>query len=251
MSGESANASVIVTGAAGGIGIAVARRLAADGYAVVAVDVEQERLENLVAHLPGQGHVAAAADLTDVREHSKLVARAVAGGMRLHGLANLAAVLRRRASIDDITEADWDAQMDVNLKAAFFFNRAVAQALISQGSGGSIVNFTSQAWWTGGFGGAVVYAASKGGLVSMSRNLARSLAHERIRVNTVAPGFVETDMMLDGLSDEQVRAFNQMVPLQRMADASELAGTVSFLLGADSSYITGATINVTGGQLMY
>jgi NAD(P)-dependent dehydrogenase (short-subunit alcohol dehydrogenase family) len=150
-----------------------------------------------------------------------------------------------------VSEEEWDAQLNVNLKATFFLNRAVARLLVAQKAGGAIVNFTSQAWWTGGFGGNIVYAASKGGVVSMSRNLARTLAPDGIRVNTIAPGFVETEMMLAGLGQDEVESFRKMVPLGRMATPAEIAGAVSFLLGTDSAYITGATLNVTGGQLMY
>lgn len=242
---------VIVTGAAAGIGAATARRMAEDGALVVAVDVQAERLEEVVAALPGAGHLAWTADLRDLAGHATLVDAAAKAADRLLGMAHLAAVLRRRASVEEVTEADWDLQVDVNLKATFFLNRTVATALVAQGKGGAIVNFTSQAWNTGGFGGAVVYATTKGGVVSMSRGLARTFAPHGIRVNTVAPGFVETEMMLGGLSDQQIEDFRAMVPLGRMAAVEELASTVAFLLGEDSRYVTGATLNVTGGQLMY
>jgi NAD(P)-dependent dehydrogenase (short-subunit alcohol dehydrogenase family) len=243
--------SFIVTGAATGIGAATARRLADDGALIVGIDVDAERLEAVISALPGEGHRWLATDLRDLAGHDALVQTAVATADRFAGMAHLAAVLRRRDTVDDVTEEDWDTQVDVNLKATFFLNRAVGRALIAQGKGGAIVNFTSQAWNTGGFGGAVVYAATKGGVVSMSRGLARTYAPHAIRVNTVAPGFVETEMMLDGLSDGQIEDFRAMVPLGRMAVAEELASTVSFLLGEDSRYVTGATLNVTGGQLMY
>jgi NAD(P)-dependent dehydrogenase (short-subunit alcohol dehydrogenase family) len=113
------------------------------------------------------------------------------------------------------------------------------------------VNFTSQGWWTGGFGGSVVYAASKGGIVSMSRGLARTLAPHRIRVNTIAPGFVDTPMMCSDMTEAELQACVDQVPLGRMAEPDEVADIASFLIGSDSRYMTGATLNVTGGQLMY
>lgn len=243
--------SLIVTGAGAGIGAATARRLADDGALIIGVDVEGDKLEAVVSSLPGDGHRAWVTDLRDLAGHETLVHVALGAADRFAGMAHLAAVLRRRDTIDEVTEADWDLQIDVNLKATFFLNRAVGNALIAQGKGGAIVNFTSQAWNTGGFGGAVVYAATKGGVVSMSRGLARTFAPHAIRVNTVAPGFVETEMMLGGLSDQQIEDFRAMVPMGRMAAADELASTVAFLLGDDSRYVTGATLNVTGGQLMY
>lgn len=243
--------SIVVTGAAAGIGAATARRLAEDGALIIGVDVNADGLEAVVSSLPGVGHRAWATDLRDLTGHDALVHAAVEAADRFLGMAHLAAVLRRRATVEEVTEDDWDLQIDVNLKATFFLNRAVATALVAQGKGGAIVNFTSQAWNTGGFGGAIVYATTKGGVVSMSRGLARTFAPHAIRVNTVAPGFVETDMMLAGLTDQQIADFRAMVPLGRMAAADELASTVSFLLGDDARYITGATLNVTGGQLMY
>jgi NAD(P)-dependent dehydrogenase (short-subunit alcohol dehydrogenase family) len=243
--------SIIVTGAAAGIGAATARRLADDGALIVGVDVNADQLVAVVSSLPGDGHRAWPTDLRDLAGHDALVNTAVQAADRFAGMAHLAAVLRRRSSVNEVTEDDWDLQVDVNLKATFFLNRTVANALVEQGKGGAIVNFTSQAWNTGGFGGAVVYAATKGGVVSMSRGLARTFAPHAIRINTVAPGFVETEMMLGGLSEGQIEDFRAMVPLGRMAAAEELASTVSFLLGEDARYITGATLNVTGGQLMY
>jgi NAD(P)-dependent dehydrogenase (short-subunit alcohol dehydrogenase family) len=196
-------------------------------------------------------HVAIAADLADISGHDAVLTRTRESLGGLDVLAHLAAVLRRRSSIDDVTEEDWDAQIDLNLKATFFLNRAVVQVFRAQGGGGRIINFASQGWWTGGFGGSVVYNASKGAVVSMSRGLARSLAPEGITVNTVAPGAVDTPMMRSGMTDEDLADFVRMIPLGRMAEPSELAGAVLFLASEASRYVTGATINVSGGQLMY
>ncbi len=242
---------VVVTGAAGGIGAATCRRLAREGAQVWAVDREAEALDELVHSLEGTDHRATVVDLTDLQAHAGLVAMLVETGRQVAGFAHLAAVLRRRNHLDEVTEDDWDFQIDTNLKATFFLDRAIAKLLIQQGEGGSIVNFTSQGWWTGGFGGSVVYAASKGGIVSMSRGLARTLAPHQIRVNTVAPGFVDTAMMRGGLTDAQLQSSIDQVPLGRLAAPEEVGDTVVFLLGEDSRYITGATLNVTGGQLMY
>lgn len=176
-------------------------------------------------------------------------AEAATGGVR--ALAHLAAVLVRRASIDEVSDEDWDLQHDVNLKATFFLNRAFAQHLRAAGRGGAIVDFTSQGWWTGGYGGSVVYSASKGGVVSLVRGLARSLAPDGIRVNAVAPGGVDTPMLREGMTDEALADFQALIPLGRLADPSELAGTVVFLCSDHASFITGATVNVSGGQLMY
>lgn len=248
---ENLNRTVVVTGAAGGIGVAVCRRLASDGLRIWAVDRDSDPLESLVAELPGEGHHSSALDLRELVNHDQLIRHIEDSGGQVIGLVHLAAVLRRSASIDDVTEDDWDTQVDVNLKATFFLNRAIAQLLIRQGAGGAIVNFTSQGWWSGGFGGSVVYAATKGGIVSMSRGLARTLAPHNIRVNTLAPGFVDTDMMRSGLSEDDLAASINQVPLGRLASPEEVADATVFLINNDSRYITGATLNVTGGQLMY
>jgi NAD(P)-dependent dehydrogenase (short-subunit alcohol dehydrogenase family) len=243
--------TVVVTGAAGGIGTATCRRLARDGLKIWAVDRDEEGLAKLLAELSGSGHRSTALDLGNLASQDSLIRDIDAAGVRLLGLIHLAAVLRRRASIDEVTEEDWDLQIDINLKATFFLDRAIAQLLIKQGSGGAIVNFTSQSWCSGGFGGSVVYAASKGGIVSMCRGLARSLAPHQIRVNTLAPGFVDTAMMRSGLSEEELAAQVAQVPLGRLASPEEVADTAVFLISNDARYITGVTLNVTGGQLMY
>lgn len=242
----------IVTGATGGIGREVAIALARAGARVAVVDVDGKACEQVVAELRDpESHLAFAADLTDLASHAPLLAQAEAAFGRLDVLVCLAAILRRRTTIDEVTEDDWDAQFDINLKAVFFLNRAMATVLRAGGRGGRIVNFTSQGWWTGGFGGSVVYAASKGGVVTMSRGLARTLAPDNITVNTVSPGAADTAMMRSGMTDEGLADFVKMIPLGRMADPAEVAGAVVYLASDLANYVTGATINVSGGQLMY
>lgn len=243
---------VVVTGAAGGIGRAVVAAFAGAEARVAAVDLQTHKSEKVVNSLEKpERHLAIGADLTELTSHEMILRRALQAFGRVDVLAHLAAVLRRRTSIDDVTEEDWDAQLDANLKATFFLNRAAARMFREQGRGGRIINFSSQAWWTGGFGGAVVYAASKGGIVSMSRGLARTLAPEGITVNTVAPGAADTTMVTDGTSKEDLARFVRMIPLGRMAEPQELAGIVVFLASEQAAYITGATINASGGQIMY
>jgi NAD(P)-dependent dehydrogenase (short-subunit alcohol dehydrogenase family) len=243
---------VVVTGGAGGIGREVSAAFASAGARVAVVDLDRERCEAVVAGFEApERHLAIGADLGELAAQ-EAVLRGVHHELgRFDVLAHLAAVLRRRDTIDDVTEEDWDVQLDVNLKATFFLNRWAARLFREQGNGGRIINFTSQGWWTGGFGGSVVYAASKGGIVSMSRGLARTLAPDGITVNTVSPGAADTAMMREGSTDEALAGFIRMIPLGRMAQPSELAGIVLFLASDHASYITGATLNVSGGQLMY
>jgi NAD(P)-dependent dehydrogenase (short-subunit alcohol dehydrogenase family) len=243
--------SVVVTGAGGGIGRAVASAFAAAGASVCAVDVNGDAVREVAEGLEGGPHLAEALDVSDLAAHEPLLRRVQAAFGRFDVLANAAAVLIRRADVDEVTEEDWDTQHDVNLKAAFFLNRSAGRLLREQGRGGRIINFTSQGWWSGGFGGSVAYAATKGGIVSMSRGLARTYAPDGITVNTVSPGAVDTAMFRSGLDPEQLQAQVEQIPLGYLAEPTDLAGVVVFLASDHSRYITGATINVSGGWLMY
>jgi NAD(P)-dependent dehydrogenase (short-subunit alcohol dehydrogenase family) len=242
---------VMVTGATGGIGLAVSRAFATAGARVMAVDLDEGRVRELVAELDGEGHIGVAADLADLTTHQALVDRAVADLGGLYVLASLAAVARRRYSIDEITEDDWNFQHDVNLRAVFFLCRAAANAMIAAGKGGRIITFSSQAWWTGGLGGSVAYAASKGGVVSMTRGLARTLGPHLITVNSVSPGQVHTPMLMKDLKPEIYESIRSQTPLGYVAEPEDIAGPVVFLASDHARYMTGATLNVSGGFLMY
>jgi len=195
-------------------------------------------------------HSGFVADLSDLSTHAAIFGHAKQMG-DLVALVHLAALLVRRASVDEVTEEDWDRQHNVNLKSTFFLNRAAKDAFVAQGSEGSIVNFTSQGWWTGGFGGSVAYAASKGGIVSLTKGLARSFAPLGIRVNAVSPGGVDTMMMTGTQTKQELSDFVSMIPLGRLATPDELTGAVLFLASDASTYVTGTVMNVSGGQLMY
>lgn len=242
---------VIITGAARGIGKAVAEAFAVAGAKAMLADIEREPLENVLAGLAGDGHAATTIDLRDLEAQRELITRTRREFGNLYALAHVAGVLQRRPSLNDITEEDWDRQIDVNLKATFFLCRSAAEAMKERGEGGRIIAFTSQAWWTGSFGGGAVYAASKGGVVSMLRSFARSYGAYNITVNTVAPGQVNTPMLMTGLDPAVLKAMTDATPLKRVAEPEEMAGTVVFLASKHAGFITGATINTTGGFLMY
>lgn len=241
---------VIVTGAGGGIGREVVAAFEGVGARVLAVDrTEELAWSSLDGLVPGR-HAALGVDLADVSGHERIVQSAIEQLGSAYALVHLASVLRR-STLDEVTEDDWDVQIDTNLKATFFLCRAAATAMAAAGAGGRIIGFTSQGWWTGGFGGSVVYNSAKGGIVTMMRGLARTWAADNITVNSVAPGQVRTPMLLDGLDPEVLQAMTDQTPLRRIAEPAELAGVVVFLASNHASFITGATINVTGGFLMY
>ena len=242
---------VLVTGAAGGIGREVALAFAAAGARVAAVDLHQDKVTALVAEMEGGPHLPLALDLRPIAGHAALIETVKDAFGRLDVLVCAAAMLVRRGCVDQVTEQDWDLQHDVNLKSTFFLCQAAARAFQEQGSGGRIINFTSQGWWSGGYGGSVAYAATKGGIVSMTRGLARSLAKDKITVNAVSPGAVDTAMLRSDLTEEALADVVADIPLGYVAQPSEMAGTVLFLASNHAGYITGATINVSGGWLMY
>lgn len=242
--------AVVVTGAAGGIGSAVARGFAEAGSTVLLVDIPSAPLDEVLKTLAGSGHQTFPCDLSDLNGHPKIFDKAAELG-KVVALAHCAAVLRRRTTVDEVTEEDWDLQIDVNMKATFFLNRSARDHFKKYGTKGSIVNFSSQGWWTGGFGGSVVYAGSKGGVVSMTKGLARSFAPDGVRVNSVAPGGVDTLMMTGNQSPEALASFVSMIPMGRLAAPEEMVGPVIFLASEASSYVTGTVMNVSGGQLMY
>lgn len=239
-----AGARVLVTGAAGGIGAAVTEAFARAGAAVVASDIRP---------LPDSSIARAemTADLRDTARCEQLITDSAAALGGLDVVAHMAGALRRRDDLGDVTEADWDLQHDVNLKASFFLLRAAATLMTRQGTGGRLVAATSQGWWSGGYGGSAVYAASKGGLVSLCRGLARSYGPAGITVNTVAPGAIDTPMLTTGLSGQGLESIIAATPLGRLGTPREVASAVLFLASSRASFITAATLNVSGGWLAY
>lgn len=234
---------VLVTGAAGGIGAAVCAGFVTAGAQVFATDAAEVTRSS--AH-----HV----DVTDLRRPQVCVDLVAAATQALGGLdvvAHMAGVLRRRDDLADVLESDWDLQHDVNLKSAFFLFRAAGDVMREQGSGGRLIGAASQSWSTGGYGGSAVYAASKGGLVSLCRGLARTYGPAGITVNTVAPGAIHTPMLTTDLADGGVDDIVAATPLGRLGTPQEVADVVVFLASPAASFVTAATINVSGGWLAY
>jgi NAD(P)-dependent dehydrogenase (short-subunit alcohol dehydrogenase family) len=241
----------IVTGAAGAIGRSTARLLAAAGAHVFSVDVDAERLRGMVDGLPGQGpHFAHPFDLRHSERIVDLVAEARSYLRRVDVVAHVAGVLRRQPLLE-VTEADWNLQHDVNLKATFFLNRAAGEVMKAQGEGGRIINFASASWQVGPAFGSDAYTASKGGVVSLTRGFARAYGRYGILVNVVSPGQIDTPMQHEDNSPKVVQAGIQACPLGRMGQPEEVAAVVVFLASSNSSFVTGATVTVSGGSVMW
>ena len=236
----------IVTGAGRGIGEAVARHLIDRGAIVCVVDRGSQQLKQW-KHARA---VPVAQDLSVASSAGRVVQFAVQEMGGVDFLVHAAGVLRRKPFFD-VNEQDWEFHIRTNLSSTFFLAQECARVLRVQGTGGRIVAIASDAWWTGGYDGSVAYAASKGGVVSLVRGLARELAHLHVTVNAVAPGLVDTEMLRSQLTPEGLARQADQIPWGRLATPSEIANVVGFILSGSSEYMTGAVFNVSGGLLTY
>lgn len=243
---------VLITGAGGAIGAAAAVAFAEAGARLVLSDLELEPLERAAAGLTdGAEHHLLPANLRDESSRAGLIEESQARLGRIDALVHTAAVIVRTTDLAAVDEAEWDLQEQVNLRATFFLARDVAEAMSGDEKGGRIVLMTSQAWWTGGLEGSTVYAATKGGVVTLTRGLSRNYAPRGVTVNCVAPGAVDTPMLHDGSDPDKLEKLRASIPIGRFAEPAELASVILFLASEHSRYMTGATVNVSGGLLDY
>jgi 3-oxoacyl-[acyl-carrier protein] reductase len=243
------NQVAIVTGAGRGIGHAIALRLAQEGARVASVSRSEENAKRTADEINAKHANAAKAYPVDVADHSavqKIGAQILEDFGRIDVLVNNAGVTRDGLSMRMSVE-DWDTVVDTNLKGAFNFSQAVMRSMIKQRSG-RIVNISSVSGLTGNAGQAN-YAASKAGLIGLTKTLARELASRGITVNAVAPGFVVTDMT-DALSEEVKQTITAKIPLAKLGQPADIASAVAFLASAEANYITGQVLTVDGGMVM-
>jgi 3-oxoacyl-[acyl-carrier protein] reductase len=245
--------TALVTGAASGIGAAIASGLGAAGARVVVHynrNAEGAEAVRAAVEAAGGSVRVVQADLTDSGRAGALVEEVAAEDGGLDVLVNNAGDLVRRAEVSELTDEEFHHIMDLNLTSVFAACRAAAPVMTKQGAG-SIINLTSVAARNGGGGGSVVYATSKGAVSTFTRGLARELAPHGVRVNALAPGVIRTPFHERHTKDEQMRAMLGTVPMGRAGEPEECVGAALYLASeAMSSYVTGQIVEVNGGQLM-
>ncbi|MDB5690666.1 MAG: 3-oxoacyl-ACP reductase [Sphingomonas bacterium] len=238
--------TALVTGASGGIGSAIAAALAGQG-ARLAVSGSNEAKLNAYRETLGGDHVALACDLSDAAAVDALVPRAVeALGGRIDILVNNAGVTRDNLAMR-MKDDEWSDVIRVNLEAAFRLMRAAAKPMM-KARYGRVISITSVVGTTGNPGQAN-YAASKAGLVGMSKALAQELASRNITVNCVAPGFIASPMT-DVLPDAQKQALTARIPAGKLGEGADIGAAVAYLASREAGYVTGQTIHVNGGMAM-
>lgn len=237
--------TALVTGASGGLGSAIAKALAAQGARLAVSGSNAEKLEAFRAELGGD-HVALACNLSDGAEVDQLVPRAVEALGQLDILINNAGVTRDNLAMR-MKDDEWDQVIRVNLEAAFRLIRAAAKPMM-KARFGRVITITSVVGTTGNPGQAN-YAASKAGLVGMSKALAQELASRNITVNCVAPGFMRS-AMTDLLPDAQKTALLSRIPAGDLGKGEDVAAAVVYLASKEAGYVTGQTLHVNGGMAM-
>ena len=237
--------SALVTGASGGIGAAIARALHGRGATVGLSGTRRDPLDALAAELGDRAHVLPC-DLSDADAVIALPGQATEAMGVVDILVNNAGITRDNLFLR-MSEDEWASVLDVNLTSAFRLSKGVLRAMM-KARWGRIVNVSSVVGATGN-GGQANYAASKAGMVGMSKSLAQEVASRGITVNVVAPGFIAT-AMTGKLTDDQKAKVSAQIPAGRMGEASEIAAAVVYLASPEAAYVTGATLHVNGGMAM-
>lgn len=237
----------IITGASRGIGKAIAQKLSAEGAKLV-LSGRSEDVKQTAAEINAAGGTAVAVlgDVSRREACEELIETALTTFGRIDILVNNAGITKDNLLLR-MTEADWDTVLNINLKGTFLCTKTVLKPMMKQRSG-KIINIASVVGLTGNVGQAN-YAASKGGVIAFTRTMAKELGSRNIRVNAIAPGFIETSMT-EVLSDETKANLLQTVPLGCLGKPEDVAEAVAFLVSPAATYITGQVLNVDGGMAM-
>ena len=243
----------IITGATGGIGFEVAKRLGKDGYTVVLNGIEDETGNQRVKQLTDEGITAEyyGFDVTNEEQVTSNIKKIGDKYGRIDVLVNNAGGLGGRSRFEEMTTEFYRFVMALNLDSVFFASRA-AIPYLKKGEHPSIINYTSNAAWTAGGPGAGVYGTSKAGVHAITRALAKDLAEYRIRVNAVSPGTIDTPFhaQIKATKPEVFASWANNIMLGRLGQPEDVAGVVSFLASKDASFITAETIQIGGGQAL-
>lgn len=235
--------TAIVTGAARGIGKAIAKRLVEDGFFVAAVYNSSEKLAKELESELCPNVKAYKCDVSDSESVNAVVRAVLKDRKTVDVLVNNAGIAQQKL-FTDITDEDWSRMIGVDLSGAFYFTRAVLPSMINEKSG-RIINITSM-WGETGGSCEVHYSAAKAGLIGMTKALAKETGLSGICVNAVSPGVIETDMM-SNFSEADKEALREEIPLSRLGSVEDVANAVAFLCSGKASYITGQVISVNGG----
>jgi NAD(P)-dependent dehydrogenase (short-subunit alcohol dehydrogenase family) len=245
------NRVVIVTGAASprGIGKATAKALAAQGARIVILDLREEDAKLAAADL-GDAHLGLACDVTDKAACLAAAKATLERYGRIDGLINNAGITQPVRTLD-ITAEGFDAVVDVNLRGTLYMSQAVLPAMKEQKSGSIVCMSSVSAQRGGGIFGGPHYSAAKAGVLGLSRAMAREFGGDSIRVNSITPGLIQTDITGDKLTKEMRADIIKGIPLGRLGDASDVANACLFLVSNLSTYLTGITLDVNGGMLIH
>ena len=248
--GKLHNQVAIVTGAAQGMGAAIAGRLAAEGAKVVLSDINVEKVAQVAERISTAANSSTMAMKTDVTKEDE-VAEMVEMAIEHYGtvglLVNNAGILYS-TRIDNVTKAEWDEVIDVNLNGSFLCSKAVLP-IMKANKFGRIVNMSSSAGRSVSTLGGVHYTAAKAGVLGLTRGMAKEVAPFGITVNAICPGLIDTEMARENCSPERLRAYEESFPIPRLGTPEEVAQLIVFL-ATDAAYITGASIDINGGDLM-
>jgi 3-oxoacyl-[acyl-carrier protein] reductase len=236
----------LVTGGSRGIGLAIARELAEAGAKVAVVARNEAGAQSAAAGLPGEGHRGYACDVANPEAATALIKQVEEELGSLEILVNNAGVTRDNLLMR-IKDDDWTAVLDTNLRGAFNLIRAASRGMMKRRAG-RIINITSVVGITGNKGQAN-YAASKAGLIGLTKSVAKELGSRGVLVNALAPGYIETDMTAE-LPEAARESLMAQIALERMGRPEDIAPVVRFLAGPGASYITGQTLVVDGGMVM-
>ena len=243
----------VVTGATGGIGFAVCKKLGKDGYTVILNGIEETAGAERVAELAADGITAEyyGFDVTKEEEVTANIKKIGEKYGKIDVLVNNAGGIGIRARFEDMTNEEYKFVMALNLDSVFYASRA-AIPFLKKGENATIINYTSNAAWNAGGPGAGIYGTSKAGVNAITRALAKDLAEYGIRVNAVSPGTIDTPFhaQIKATKPEVFASWKDSILLGRLGEPEEVASVVSFLASTDASFITAETIQIGGGQAL-